>query len=177
MAHVDTCMSSMPVFSALQRIAGEIGRCGYPDCRARNAYLCAKVAEALAVVLDRYTCEQGSASILRAVPADRPRLLRARTLLENRYGGAWEVAALTRAVDLNEKRLQAGFQALYGCTVHECLTRIRLYVALAMLASGFSVTYTAQAVGFANISHFSKVFRQNIGMPPKQWAHGRQAAK
>jgi len=165
-------MACMPVFSHLQRLSGEICRCACPDCQTRNLFLCAKVIECLAVMLERCTLERGAPSIQHATPGDRPRLLRAHALLENRYSDTWSVQSLAQAAGLNEKRLQAGFQALYGCTVHERLTRIRLDVARAMLASGHSVTVTAHATGFANVSHFSKVFRSNLGVSPRQWAYG-----
>lgn len=176
MTNVDVCMASMPVFSMLQRVAGEISHCRYPDCRARNVFLCAKVAEALAAIPGKCTQELGTIPSPRAIPSDRPRLVQARTLLETRCSEAWRVQSIAQAVGLNEKRLQAGFQAMYNCTVHECLTRIRLDMALSMLTSGSSVTHTALAVGFANVSHFSKVFRNSLGMSPKQWTHGHQSA-
>lgn len=97
-------------------------------------------------------------------------MVRAKAFLENAYSENWNVEALAQAVGLNEKRLQAGFQALFGCSVHECLTRIRLDAALAMLTHGFSVTHTAQSVGFSTSSHSSKTFSQHIGVPPKRWA-------
>jgi len=174
MAHVDAGMVSMPLSSSLQRIASEICRCDYPAEQIHdNVFLCAKVTECLAAILARCTLARGSISIQRATPGDRPRLLRAHALLESRYHEAWSVYALAQAVGLNEKRLQAGFQALYGCTVHQCLTRIRVDVALAMLACGHSVTDTAFAAGFANASHFSKVFRSSLGVSPRCWVHGR----
>jgi len=40
-------------------------------------------------------------------------------------------------------------------------------------AAGHSVTEAAPAVGYANLSHFSKSFRDAHGMPPSQW--GRRA--
>ncbi|MFJ5483618.1 helix-turn-helix transcriptional regulator [Pectobacterium actinidiae] len=169
MPHVDVSMAAMPVFNALERVVGEISHCRYLDCRARNVFLCAKVTEAIATLMCRCGRERGSAATLRAVPSDRPRLVHARNLLESKYHEPWSVQTLAQAVGLNEKRLQAGFQALYGVTVHECLTRIRLDAALTMLMHGFSVTATAQAAGFASASHFSKVFSNNLGVSPKRW--------
>lgn len=177
MPHVDACVAHLPLLSALQRLAAEIGQCHYLDSKARNVFLCAKVSEAIATVLDQCSRERGNASTLRAVPSDRLRLLQARAMLENRHHEPWSVQSLALAVGLNEKRLQAGFNALYGSTVHELLTRIRLDVAQAMLSAGASVTDTAQAVGFANVSHFSKVFRNIIGVSPKRWVHGHPPAE
>ncbi|WP_302553841.1 helix-turn-helix transcriptional regulator [Comamonas kerstersii] len=106
------------------------------------------------------------------VPGDRQRLIEARALLEQNYGQEWSLQSLARAVGLNEKRLQQGFQALYGCSVHACLTRIRLNAAVAMLKRGTSVTETAACCGFANLSHFSRLFRTHTGISPKQCALG-----
>lgn len=177
MPHINASVAMMPIFSSLQRLAAEIAQCSYLDSKARNVFLCAKVCEAIAAMLDTCSREQGSASTLKAVPSDRLRLLQARAMLEDRHHESWSVQSLAQAVGLNEKRLQAGFNALYGSTVHESLTRIRLDVALAMLSSGANVTDTAQAVGFANVSHFSKVFRNTFGISPKRWVHGHRATE
>ncbi|WP_147476903.1 helix-turn-helix transcriptional regulator [Vandammella animalimorsus] len=175
MRHLDACATVLPVFSQLQRIAVELARqqgC-LPDCKAKSALLCAKAAEALAAVLQHCSIEQGHAQLRRAVPADRPRLLRANALLESACEQPWSVAALAQAVGLNEKRLQAGFQALYACSVHERLTAIRLDRAQNLLAQGHSITQTAQRCGFGSVSHFSKVFSRQLGMSPGQWASGQ----
>lgn len=176
MEHVNACMVTMPAFTTLQRIAGEITRCGHQHRLARRAFVCAKVSEALAAVLDQCTYRQRNLDSRhpRALPSDRSRLIQARTLLEQQYARPWSVRTLCRAVGLNEKRLQAGFQTLYGHSVHDCLTRIRLDAALTLLSSGHSVADTSQAVGFANVSHFGKVFRNAIGITPKRWARGQQ---
>lgn len=174
MPQIDICVIYLPLFSALQRLVAEMDQCHYLDSKARHVFLGAKVSEAIAVVLDQCSRQRGSISTLRAIPTDRLRLLQARTLLEERHHESWSVQLLAQAVGLNEKRLQAGFNALYGTTVHESLTRIRIDVARAMLSSGNSVTETAQAVGFANVSHFSKVFRNIIGISPKRWVSGHQ---
>lgn len=106
------------------------------------------------------------------VPADRALLNEARLMLEKSYGEEWTVQSLSRQIGLNEKRLQSGFHALFGCSVHACLTRIRLDAAVAMLKRGASVTETAASCGFGNLSHFSRIFRHHTGVSPKQCALG-----
>ncbi|MGG4603649.1 helix-turn-helix transcriptional regulator [Paenalcaligenes sp. Me131] len=173
MPHVDACMSTLPLSSSLRRLAAEIVHCQHrytDNAPLKKMFLCAKATEALATIIHSQITSNGNISTLRALPTDRPKLVRAKALLENSYNEAWTVSALAQAVGLNEKRLQAGFQTLFGYSVHESLTRIRIDVALAMLAHGFSVTHTAQSVGFSNISHFSKTFSQQIGVSPKRWA-------
>jgi len=172
MAHVDVGMARLSTFSALHRIAAEIARSDCLHAPARKIFVCAKAAECLALMLNHTALNHAGPRTLRTTPCTRPKLLRARALLEQRYAESWSVSSLAHAVSLNEKRLQAGFQALYGCTVHTCLTRIRLDIAKTMLASGRSVTDTAHAAGFSNISHFSKTFRQQTGRAPGRWAQG-----
>ncbi len=47
-----------------------------------------------------------------------------------------------------------------GRSIHSCLRTARLNAAAALLSSGMSVTEAAYTVGFDNLSHFSKAFRQ-----------------
>lgn len=176
-SHLDAFLGVMPASSSLQRLAGELlgFESIYPgNCISRDLYLRAKAFEAVACFL-RENLAQQRASL--PVPADRPRLLDARALLERSYDQEWSVQTLARAVGLNEKRLQSGFQALYGCSVHSCLTRIRLDAAVALLQRGVSVTETAVSCGFSNLSHFSRIFRNHTGVSPKQCALGMQARR
>lgn len=169
-----TCalLNVTPVSSNLQRVACDLlgYGCASPgDCISRNLFLRGKALEAIACYLrDNLAPRQTPLP----VPADRSRLLEARLLLEQSFDQEWSVQSLARAVGLNEKRLQSGFQALFGCTVHTCLTRIRLDAAVAMLQCGTNVTETAASCGFASLSHFSRVFRSHTGISPKQCALG-----
>lgn len=170
--HIDASLGVMAASGNLRRVAGDLlgFACTYPGpCLSRDLYLRAKAFEALACFLQENLAEHEPSL---PVPADRPRLIEARALLERCHGNEWSVQLLARTVGLNEKRLQSGFQALFGCSVHACLTHIRINAAIAMLRSGASVTETAGAVGFSSLSHFSRVFRTQTGLAPKQCAQG-----
>ncbi|AFC87461.1 DNA-binding domain-containing protein, AraC-type [Frateuria aurantia DSM 6220] len=161
--------TSIMISRHLQRIAAEIGQCPCRHPRARSICLHGKVLELLAAVIEHGAQVVGDVSMHGGGCTDHHSLMRARALLERHGDEAWSVPALARAVGLNEKQLQAGFRGVYGMTVHGYLTRIRLDQAIGMLLAGCSVTETAQAVGFANLSHFSKVFRLRHGMSPRSW--------
>lgn len=171
---LDTFMGCTPASTGLMRVASDVLACRLETGTARHLYMRAKALEALALVLEGLA--PGNAARLLPIPADRQRLLQAKALLESSYGQDWTVQALSRAVGLNEKRLQSGFQALFGLPIHAQLTQIRMDTAADMLAKGASVTETAYAVGFSSLSHFSKVFRNAKGTAPKQWALGSHAA-
>lgn len=166
---LDAFMGCTPASASLMRVASDVLGCRMEESgAARRLFMRAKALEALAIVLDGLA--PGDAAKALPVPSDRQRLLQAKALLENSYGQDWTVPALSRAVGLNEKRLQSGFQALFGLSIHAQLTQIRIDAAAGMLAKGASVTETAYAVGFSSLSHFSKVFRGIRGAAPKQWA-------
>ena len=170
---LDSFVGCAPASAHLVRVASDVLACRLETDTARRLFLRAKVLEALALVLDGLSLGQDVKPL--PVPADRQRLLQAKALLESSYGQDWSVHALSRAVGLNEKRLQTGFQALFGLTIHAQLTQIRMDAAAGLLTTGASVTEVAYAVGYSSLSHFSKVFAAAKGTTPKQWALGKTA--
>jgi AraC-like DNA-binding protein len=121
--------------------------------------------EALAVVLQTVQ----HAADTPVGPRERRQLAQARQLIDQRYDEAWTVARLARTVGLSEKKLKAGFRALAGHSVHAYLREVRLDAAASMLAAGHTVTEVALAVGYSNLSHFSKSFRDAHRVTPSQW--------
>lgn len=170
--HIDAFLGVMSASSSLRRVASDLlgFECAYPGlCISHDLYLHAKALEIIARFLRENLVQQ---QVNLPVPADRTQLIEARVLLEKRFNQSWTVHSLSRVIGLNEKRLQSGFHALFGSSVHVCLTRIRLDAAVAMLQRGANVTETAACCGFASLSHFSRVFRNYTGITPKQCALG-----
>ena len=159
-------LAGFPAPPPLLRAARDILECSYRNQMVRHLYLRAKALEALAVVLQ--TVQQAADAPVG--PRERRQLAQARQLIDQRYDEAWTVARLARAVGLSEKKLKAGFRALAGHSVHAYLREVRLDAAASMLAAGHSVTDVALAVGYSNLSHFSKSFRDAHRMLPSQWA-------
>jgi AraC-like DNA-binding protein len=104
--------------------------------------------------------------------AEHTRLSRALALIEARFAEDWPAARLAQAVGLSEKKLQAGFRECCDATVHNHLRKVRLQLAASRLARGDSVTAVALDVGYDNLSHFGKAFRQAFGMLPSEWKAG-----
>lgn len=162
-------MGGFPAPPALLRVATEILTSDFDDEVVRRLYLQAKALEALAIVLQTV----GTAAPTGRLARERKRLLQARRLMDERFGEDWTIAKLAREVGLGEKKLQAGFRAMAGRSVHEHLREVRLAAAAALLADGASVSDAALATGFASLSHFSKVFWAAQGMLPSQWRRAR----
>jgi AraC-like DNA-binding protein len=170
--HIDATLGVTCASGNLQRIADDLlsFNFAYPGaCVARDLYRRAKAFEIIACFLHEHMARQRPRL---PVPADRLRLVNARALLEKHYARKWSVPSLADAVGLYEKRLQTGFRALYGVSVHACLTRIRIDAAIILLQRGVSVSETAERVGFSHLSHFSRMFRDHTGITPKQCGKG-----
>lgn len=136
---------------------------------ARRAYLYSKAIEALSIGLDAITRQASGAPLKPLNGEEVKRLNAAIGLIERHYSADWTITKLSREVGLNERRLKEGFRLAIGTSVHAYLRTTRLDAAAAMLAAGSSVTEAAYAVGFDNLSHFSKVFREAKGVLPSRY--------
>jgi AraC-like DNA-binding protein len=174
----DALLLAQPTSRATAAITREVLACRLAG-PARQLYLRAKAFEALAHVLATVAVEDPAAVNL--TRRDRDRVHHAAALLAERYDEPWTIATLARAAGLNERKLKAGFRAIVGRTVHAHLEESRLQAALRLLDHGAtSVTDAALAVGYANPSHFAKLFRRRYGLLPRQWRtrqeHATEAA-
>lgn len=95
---------------------------------------------------------------------------RACALLQERPAEDWSVPALARACGLSASRLHAAFKAETGFTPAAYLTQVRIRRACRLLDLGDAkLAAVAQAVGYRDVFHFSRVFRQVMGMPPSTY--------
>ena len=157
-------MAGFPAPPGLLRLAADVLDCRHEDATARRLYMRAKALEA--IVLETMSGAAGEAPV---AARERRQLAQARRLIEARYGEEWTVLRLAREVGLSEKKLKAGFRQVAGRSVHAYLKSVRLEAAASMLEAGYCVTDAALATGFANLSHFSKSFRQAKGVAPRHW--------
>lgn len=157
----------LPLGAELARIAEETVRCPMQGL-AREVFLSAKALEVLAHLISR----RDGAADGHGELALRDRLLirLACETIDHRFQEPWTISRLARETGINERKLKRGFRALLGVTVHGYLDRARIDAAAEMLSAGtISVTQAAMAVGYANPSHFAKVFCRQKGMRPSAW--------
>ncbi|GAK84756.1 transcriptional regulator AraC family [Vibrio ponticus] len=67
------------------------------------------------------------------------------------------------------------FRSQFGITPHQYVLNCRINLARRYLEQGWSTTHSAQAAGFADISHLNRRFKRVYGMTPKQYQLQRQA--
>jgi len=81
----------------------------------------------------------------------------------------WTLRELARAVGLTEKRLKQGFRSHLGTTVISYLQKERLRVGRMLVQNGdAAVTEISLKVGYANPSHFARLYRASFGESPSE---------
>ena len=85
----------------------------------------------------------------------------ARTRMEENLKLDWTIKELTQLTGLNDYKLKTGFHQLYHSSPADYLRDIRMEKAWQLLlGKRYSVSQVAEAVGYTNLSAFSKAFKK-----------------
>ena len=104
---------------------------------------------------------------------DEEALAAAASYLEENLDENHSLAGLSRKVALNEFKLKRGFRERFGITVFGYLRQCRMDRSRQLLLSRrYTVLEVANAVGYANPSHFARAFRGCFGLNPKAFLAG-----
>jgi AraC-like DNA-binding protein len=120
------------------------------------------VAELISALVDAQlvtTADLGAAPSAHAVQ-------RARDLLLSRIATPPTLEELSKAVGCNRFVLLRQFRRAYGLPPHAFVLRARVEEARARLARGAGVAEVAHELGFADQSHFTRLFKRVIGLTP-----------
>jgi AraC-like DNA-binding protein len=166
----DVFMIGFPAPPELLVLANALLQCRFEQGPMRRLHFYCKAIEALSIGLDALGKLADVRPIRPLSPDEKRKLHLAMDRIRNDYSTDWTISRLAREVGLNERRLKEGFRSMVGQSVHAYLRETRLDAAAAYLTSGQSVTDVAYAVGFENLSHFSKIFKQSKGVLPSQYA-------
>ncbi len=86
------------------------------------------------------------------------------------YASELTVATLAAVCDISEGHFYRWFQKRTGCTPRDFVARVRIDASQELLRqSGMPVGDVARRVGYADPLHFSRVFRQRVGLSPREW--------
>ena len=103
-------------------------------------------------------------------PAGEPRarwLADARELLHAEFRDAPTLRTVAASVGVHPVTLARAFRATYGCTMGDYVRRLRVdFAARALRATDRPISEIALESGFADQSHFSNVFRRQLGIAP-----------
>jgi len=95
---------------------------------------------------------------------------RAERLMHERHPDGVTLAAIARALEVSERRLDAAVRARRGVAPGKLLPRIRLEAACGLLkATDQPAAEIAGKVGYRDPSAFGRAFRTAFGTSPEQW--------
>ena len=95
---------------------------------------------------------------------------KARKILGTDISNAISIEELSKRIKLNRTTLQRVFKQMYGVTVYEYRTQVRMQEAKNLLLKNeYSITEIAGMCGYSNASKFSAVFKKYTGMSPSEY--------
>lgn len=98
-----------------------------------------------------------------------PRLAKALVAMQEQPGLNWSLASMAASAGMSRSAFAALFKQEVGDTPADYLTQWRLSLAQSQLRAGRSIKQIADELGYANPSALSRVFRQRVGMSPRDW--------
>lgn len=104
-------------------------------------------------------------------------LSRATRILREEYRQAWSLAELADRLNVSESTLARRFRELHGCSVGEFVHHLRIRTACEALDGGNpSLGALALELGFADQSHFTRIFRRHTGTTPGRYRRRARAS-
>lgn len=130
-------------------------------------YLTAKYQELL-ILLSRHCGKNPPRPLIRASTEDRLRRLRTRVLSQLSY--QWTVEEMANLVYLSPSRLHTLYKTIFAISPMDDLIHARIDMAKYRLSSTQnSVSSIAAALGYRNLTHFCRQFKQYVGQTPEDF--------
>lgn len=121
-------------------------------------------------LIEHYGAAAGPPNLPRQVSLSRSQLAAACEMLVGDAGSDLSIAAIARRCGLSRGYFIRGFKEATGKTPHQWALSRRVEQARGMLTgSDMSLADIALACGFADQSHFTRVFSRVTGLPPGGW--------
>lgn len=123
----------------------------------------------LFILIARNLIDTPAPVAVRVETVERLREIRDRMLSEPWH--TWSIEELAEDTHISQSRLHAVYKSVFGVSPKHDLILMRVEKAKQLLMEGMSVTETSEALGYGNIYHFIRQFKQITGVTPKQY-HG-----
>jgi AraC-like DNA-binding protein len=156
--------------AAMQLTIQQILQCPFQGFTQRM-YLESKIWELMTLQLTQISDTDESLQKAKPLkPEDVERIHYAKEVLSSRLNNPPTLIELARLAGINDCKLKAGFRQVFGTTVFGYLHDCRMEKSRQLLAAGeLTVSDAAQAVGYANRSHFAIAFRKKFGINPSAY--------
>lgn len=108
----------------------------------------------------------------------QPKLVEAVALMESNIEEVIELDELASYVGLSRRQLERLFQKYLQCSPSRYYLKLRLFRARQLLKqTSMSIIEIASVCGFVSTPHFSKCYREHIGIPPREERSGMRKAE
>jgi len=95
--------------------------------------------------------------------------------LQENLGKTLDIGAIARRLAVSVSQLERDFNAAFGASPRSFLTKVRLELAIDLLAGEQSIADVAHACGYKDQSSFSRQFGAAFGMPPSAYRMKQRA--
>ena len=97
-------------------------------------------------------------------------LLQTKEFLHGNFTESVSIEEISKIADVHPVHLSRVFRAKFGCTIGEYVRRLRVEFARRQIcATDTYLTEIASAAGFADLSHFSRTFKEYFGLTPSEY--------
>jgi AraC family transcriptional regulator len=97
---------------------------------------------------------------------------RVEEILRDRFSEQITLEEIARIVGIHVVHLCRQFRRVHGCTIGEYIRWLRVQKACTLLASSeITLAELALIVGCSDQSHFSSIFKRQMGVTPGQYRH------
>jgi AraC-like DNA-binding protein len=133
----------------------------------RSCYIEAKARELLSLKLQR-TADDPDGNFTSPPKIDK--ITQARDILICDLKNAPTIEVLSKKVGINRQKLKQDFKQVFGKTIFQYLREERMMIAKYLLVARpeLSIRQVALEVGYENVSHFSRRFKEQHGLLPSQ---------
>jgi AraC-like DNA-binding protein len=105
------------------------------------------------------------------------RLVQSKLYIDKHYTENIELLCIAGEACYSKFHFIRKFRKVYGKTPHQYLMFVRIENAKRLLASGMPVAAVCNAIGFEELSSFSRLFKARVGMNPLSYSLKQQAVK
>jgi AraC-like DNA-binding protein len=175
---VQTILNAEPGFLFYESMSVEVHKIVKQVTDARedndlgNLYQRLKVQELIYLVFEKLQKrESGHQSKVHKDDVEKLALIR--TAILSDLAVPPSLPALAKMAGLGETKMTEIFKQVFGDTIYNYYQQARMEEAAFLLKhGGLSVSETGYQLGFANLSHFGRLFEKYHGVKPKKYATG-----
>lgn len=93
--------------------------------------------------------------------------------LQSNFAKSFTLEEIAKIADVHSVHLARVFREKYGCTIGEYVRKLRIEFACRQIKKDMPMSEIALSAGFADQSHFTRIFKSQIGITPTEYKKTR----